>query len=162
MSRAGVSLAAILGTISTQAGPPDAALDTTHAKVKSVMEVQHKVTHGLMSMEGILGTAVGVDETGEPVLVVYVDHHGKGAGDMVRDLPAKMLGVATRPEMTEKFRAFKGRPGGGGVSHTAKQTIPIQLGTSGGWRNDLANGYCCGGTLGALVRINGELHILSN
>ena len=37
------------------------------------------------------------------------------------------------------------------VSHTAKQTPPIQLGTSGGWRYDLANGYCCGGTLGSLI-----------
>ena len=48
------------------------------------------------------------------------------------------------------------------VSHTAKQTPPIQLGTSGGWRYDLANGYCCGGTLGSLVQIGGTQYILSN
>ena len=54
------------------------------------------------------------------------------------------------------------RPGGGGVSHTAKQTPPIHLGTSGGWGNDLANGYCCGGTLGSLIQINGVQYILSN
>ena len=48
------------------------------------------------------------------------------------------------------------------MSHTALQTAPIQLGTSGGWRSDLANGYCCGGTLGSLVKINGEQYILSN
>ena len=48
------------------------------------------------------------------------------------------------------------------VSHTEKQTPPIQLGTSGGWRDDLANGYCCGGTLGSLIRINGIQYILSN
>jgi hypothetical protein len=56
-------------------------------------------------------------------------------------------------------------PGGGGsvrVSHTAKQTPPIQLGTSGGWRNDLANGYCCGGTLGSLIQVNNIQYILSN
>lgn len=57
----------------------------------------------------------------------------------------------------------KGKPGeAGGVSHTAKQSPPIQLGTSGGWRFDLANGYCCGGTLGALVDIGGQSYILSN
>lgn len=57
----------------------------------------------------------------------------------------------------------KGKPGGGGsVSHTAKQNAPIQLGTSGGWSHDLANGYCCGGTLGALVDIGGTQYILSN
>jgi hypothetical protein len=48
------------------------------------------------------------------------------------------------------------------VSHTAKQAPPIQLGTSGGWGYDLANGYCCGGTLGSLVQIGGAQYILSN
>ena len=38
------------------------------------------------------------------------------------------------------------------------------MGTSGGWEYDLANGYCCGGTLGSLIRdnSNGDLYILSN
>ena len=48
------------------------------------------------------------------------------------------------------------------VSHTAKQTPPIQLGTSGGWSKDLANGYCCGGTLGSLVLIGSTQYVLSN
>ncbi len=63
-------------------------------------------------------------------------------------------------ELTEKFRAMA-KPAGG-VSHKAKQNPPIQLGTSGGWAKDLANGYCCGGTLGSLVLIGGQQHILSN
>jgi hypothetical protein len=55
------------------------------------------------------------------------------------------------------------KPGGGTVvSHTARQTPPIQLGTSGGWALDLANGYCCGGTLGSLVDVGGVPYILSN
>lgn len=49
------------------------------------------------------------------------------------------------------------------VSHTTRQTRPIQLGTSGGSTVDLANGYCCSGTLGSLVKdSNGTLYILSN
>src|SRR5439155_1668421 len=52
--------------------------------------------------------------------------------------------------------------GGTSVSHTAKQTPPIKLGTSGGWGYDLANGYCCGGTLGSLINISGEQYLLSN
>src|SRR5213596_1335839 len=48
------------------------------------------------------------------------------------------------------------------TSHTAKQTPPIQLGTSGGWSRDLANGYCCGGTLGSLVQVNGVQYVMSN
>jgi hypothetical protein len=61
-------------------------------------------------------------------------------------------------EVTGVIRAMKS----GGVSHTAKQTPPIQLGTSGGWRFDLANGFCCGGTLGSLIQRGGTQYILSN
>jgi hypothetical protein len=57
---------------------------------------------------------------------------------------------------------MKGHGGGGGTSHTAKQTPPIQLGTSGGWRYDLANGYCCSGTLGSLIHIGTTQYVLSN
>lgn len=62
----------------------------------------------------------------------------------------------------------KGPPpgkGGGGeatVDHSAVQQLPIQLGTSGGNAGDLANGYCCGGTLGALIEVDGQQFILSN
>ncbi len=57
---------------------------------------------------------------------------------------------------------FAGRPSK--VDHKALQPTPIQLGTSGGSAIDLANGYCCSGTLGALVRDpqTGVLYILSN
>ncbi|HIJ72744.1 MAG TPA: hypothetical protein HPP83_01465 [Candidatus Hydrogenedentes bacterium] len=64
------------------------------------------------------------------------------------------------------------KPGGGPpeggkkeepVDHTARQERPIQLGVSGGSVTDLANGYCCSGTLGALVQDSlGTQHVLSN
>ena len=137
--------------------------DETHAKVKSVMALQHEITADLMMVPDVLGTAVGLSESGEPALVVYVDQGGKNMSDVVHALPPQLRGVAVRAHLTDKFLAFKGRPGGGGgVSHIAKQTPPIQLGTSGGWRNDLANGYCCGGTLGSLIQVNSVQYILSN
>ena len=49
-----------------------------------------------------------------------------------------------------------------GVSHTARQPRPIQLGVSGGNSQDLANGFCCSGTLGALVTDGRRQFILSN
>src|SRR5205823_4733426 len=73
----------------------------------------------------------------------------------------EMRGIPVKVELTEKFRAF-GKPIHTTVSHTALQPFPIQLGTSGGWSYDLANGYCCGGTLGSLVQVNGTQYILSN
>jgi len=63
--------------------------------------------------------------------------------------------------LTDKFRSMPGHPPGGS-SHTAIQPPAIQLGTSGGWSKDLANGSCCGGTLGSLVQIGSTRYILSN
>lgn len=149
-----------LVSLTTFAAPPAGVLDDTHANVRAIMAVQHEVTADWMRQPEILGTAVGVDGAGNTSLVVYVDQDSGNAGEAVRNLPRNLRGVGVHVQLTDKFRAMA-KPGGG-VSHTAKQTPPIQLGTSGGWRYDLANGFCCGGTLGSLVSIGGTQHILSN
>jgi hypothetical protein len=150
---------------SAWAAPAEDLLDTTHASVRAVMAIQGQMTADLMKLDGILGTAVGLDDSEQPALVVYVDRDSQLVADIVRAFPPQIRGKAVKLELTDKFRAMGGKPGGGGgggVSHTAKQTPPIQLGTSGGWRNDLANGYCCGGTLGSLIWVKNEQYILSN
>src|SRR5436190_7174787 len=144
------------------AAPPAGVLDDTHANVRAVIAVQHEVTADWMRQPEVLGTAVGLDAAGNTSLVVYVDQDAKNAGEVIRNLPHNLRGVNVQIEMTDKFRSMAKPGGGGGTSHTAKQTPPIKLGTSGGWRYDLANGYCCGGTLGSLVLIGGVEHILSN
>jgi hypothetical protein len=149
-----------LVSLTSFAAPPAGVLDDTHANVRAVMAVQREVTAEWMRQPEVLGTAVGLDESGNPSLVVYVDQDAGNAGEVIRNLPRGHRGVNVRVELTEKFRAMA-KPGSG-TSHTAKQTPPIQLGTSGGWRYDLANGFCCGGTLGSLVLIGGQQHILSN
>jgi hypothetical protein len=63
--------------------------------------------------------------------------------------------------VTGSAQKGKGK-GKGGVDHTATQVRPIQLGTSGGNALDLANGFCCSGTLGALVTNGTQQFILSN
>jgi hypothetical protein len=88
---------------------------------------------------------------------MVMTEHALGAGR----LPASIDGYAVIENVTGKIQAFKGH-GGGGTSHTAVQSPPIQLGTSGGNVNDIANGYCCSGTLGALVQKGGSQYILSN
>jgi len=143
------------------AAPPAGVLDDTHANVRAVMAVQQEVTADWMRQPEVLGTAVGLDGAGNVSLIVYVDRESAKAGEVARSFPHNQRGVPVQVELTEKFRAMA-KPGGGGTSHTAKQTAPIQLGTSGGWRFDLANGYCCGGTLGSLVNIGGSQYILSN
>jgi hypothetical protein len=143
---------------------PEPALTMGHPRVQEVIVLQSEITEDLMALEGILGTAVGLNEDGQVALHVYVNLEESNAGEIMRALPRNIRRVAVTGILTEPFRALKGPPGGGGggVSHTALQTLPIQLGTSGGWRYDLANGYCCGGTLGSLIQVGNEKRILSN
>ena len=149
-----------LVSLSAFAAPPAGVLDETHANVRAVIAAQREVTADWMRQPEVLGTAVGLDAAGNTSLLVYVDQDAKNAGEVIRSLPREVRGVRVQVEMTDKFRSMA-KPGGG-TSHTTKQTPPIQLGTSGGWRFDLANGFCCGGTLGSLVSIGGAQHILSN
>ena len=51
---------------------------------------------------------------------------------------------------------------GGPSVNQAAQSAPIKLGTSGGNANDHSAGFCCSGTLGALVTRGGTDFILSN
>jgi hypothetical protein len=162
---------AFIASVSTAAwgGTPGEVLEQTHASVKAVVALQSAVTLELMKSPDVLGTAVGLSEAGQPALIVFVDRDGVSPADVVRSLPPTLRDIAVRVELSDKFQAFAGKPGGGGggggtggISHNIGQTPPIQLGTSGGWRNDLANGYCCGGTLGSLIQVNGIQYILSN
>lgn len=141
---------------------PEQALSHAHPRVQEVMAVQEEVTPDLMSMPDVLGTAVGQDDSGELTILVYVNLEGKHPAASARNIPRSHRGESITVEITEPFRALVRPVGVTRVSHTAKQTPPIQLGTSGGWEFDLANGYCCGGTLGSLVQIGGAQYILSN
>jgi hypothetical protein len=153
-------LACLLLSSSLFAGAPAGLLDNNHASVRAVMAVQSEVTGEWMKHPEVLGTAVGLDSSGAPALHVYVDRDAARAGDIIRSLPQQLRGVGVHIQLTDKFRSMA-RPSHG-ASHTAIQTPPIQLGTSGGWSKDLANGFCCGGTLGSLIQIGSAQYILSN
>lgn len=147
------------------------ALTKDNPLIQAVIPVQEKYTADLMKIPDVIGTAVGLTEDGKPCILALTKSDVKAnalSKGMADPLPDQLENVPVRMMVTGEFRAFKGKPGGGGggggggISHTAKQSIPIQLGTSGGWRYDLANGYCCGGTLGSLVQIGGNKYIMSN
>lgn len=141
-------------------------LTLDNPQVKKVMQVQDAYTPSLMEHPDVLGTATGQRDDGKVAIVVYVNEESPSAARIADGLSIQIGGVPAVIRFTSPFRAFKGGPGGGGggggVSHTAIQTPPIQLGTSGGWIDDLSNGYCCGGTLGALIQVGGNQRILSN
>jgi hypothetical protein len=139
-----------IATASVLAAP--AVLDENHPAVQAVISVQNEVTAQLLQRPEILGTAVGIDTSGNPLLSVYIDRDAANAGATLGSLPREIRGIPIRGELMDQIRA---------MGYTAKQTPPISLGTSGGWTYDLANGYCCSGTLGAVVSIGGVQHILS-
>ena len=140
-------------------------LDKENAQVMSVMALQTRYTDDLMADPNVVGTATGLAPDGRLAIMVYLKEEPKtqvkGRGIFAAGIPPEIQGVPVVTEVTGAFRAMR-KGGGGGVSHTAKQTAPVQLGTSGGWRYDLANGYCCGGTLGSLVQKGGSQYVLSN
>ena len=80
-----------------------------------------------MQQPEVLGTAVSVNESGRPVLAVYVDRDAAKAGDVIRDLPKNVHGIDVQEHLTDKFRSMRGNPHGGS-SHTAIQTPRFSLG----------------------------------
>lgn len=128
-------------------------LDKSNPRVLEVMAVQDRHTSRLMADPDVIGTATTVDANGNPAVMLLVTSEKARA-----TAPKDLEGVPVEIVLTDKIVAMKSTA----VSHTAKQTPPIQLGTSGGWRYDLANGYCCAGTLGSLVQKGGTQYIMSN
>jgi hypothetical protein len=162
---AALAAAALIATgcSKTSTGPlsPDAAdlanvkaggvLSMNNPAVRAVSLIQERHTAELMAKPGVVGTATTIDENGNPAVMVLTET-ALGAGR----LPATLDGVPVVEEVTGKFRAMAV------ADHQVKQTPPIQMGTSGGWRYDLANGYCCGGTLGSCVKKGTTQYVLSN
>jgi hypothetical protein len=126
-------------------------------EVQAVIKIQNSHTPDIMTQQNVVGTATGLTEDGRVAVIVYLENEpqSSGKGKVVNSvLPTELDGVPVITEVIGKVHIM--------AAHTAKQTPPIQLGTSGGWRYDLANGYCCGGTLGSLVKIGTIQYVLSN
>ena len=152
LARLFAAAACFTASISAYADPAADVLDETHPAVRAVMSVQNEVTPSLMQQPAILGTAVGFADDGKPVMKIYVNPDATDARETIGNLPDEIRGTPVQVELMDEIRA---------TGNTQRQTPPISLGTSGGWAYDLANQYCCGGTLGALVRIGMTQYILS-
>jgi len=120
------------------------------------ISVHNRVIPEILADPKVAGTAISADDRGKPVIMIYTKEFVPPG-----HLKDQYEGFRVVQLVTGPMRPMKGKPGGGGGG-TAKQTPPVKMGTSGGWRYDLANGYCCGGTLGSLVQIGGQKYVLSN
>jgi hypothetical protein len=149
----------------------DITLNKSNPEVQKVMAVQDRNTEMILRNPDVTGTATGLTEDGKLAVLVLTKKEltFTQLSKSANPIPQKLDNVPVVLYYTGEIKAMKpdnpgGKPGGGGskVDHKALQTPPIELGTSGGWRYDLANGYCCGGTLGSLVEIGNKKYILSN
>jgi hypothetical protein len=119
-----------------------------------VKEVQEKHTDRLMAIEGVEGTAVGLDESDRPAVKVFLENPG------VRGIPRELDGVPVHPVVTGKFYALPkpekpGRPQP--VNPAAWWPRPVPIGVSTGHPDITA------GTIGCRVKdAGGNVYALSN
>ena len=134
------------------------AFNANRAEFDRAIAAHNRHIPEILADKAVAGTAVGSDDRGMPVIVVYTKQQ-TAPGQLKKDYE----GFRVVEQVTGAIKPYKGPPGGGGGgSGQAPQAAPVKMGTSGGWRFDLANGYCCGGTLGALVQKGGSKYVLSN
>jgi len=123
-----------------------------------VRQVQEAHTAQLLAMEGVEGTAIGIDDDGRLAVKVFTDGPG------VAGIPRNLEGVPVKVVITGKFYAIKGPPEGKGpktpkeeVDPTARFDRPVPIGVSTG-----NEGECSAGTIGCRVKAGSRIYALSN
>jgi hypothetical protein len=145
-------------------------LSVHNPDIQAMMKIQEANTVTLMSHPNVVGTATGLTEDGQPAVLVLVkspmETQSLAKGIAVEsavangNIPAFIGEAPVRIMVVGDLHPM--RPSQTPTGHTTAQTAPIELGTSGGWGYDLANGYCCAGTLGSLIQIGSTKYVLSN
>ena len=139
--------------VAPPSGQQELLMSVSNPLFQTAMAIQDKHTSELMADPEIVGTATGLTADGKPAILVLLKSDAR-----VNSLPKSLDGVPVVAYVTGPIVAFKTST----VSHTVRMPRPIELGVSGGNAYDLANNYCCSGTLGALVTKGGVQYILSN
>lgn len=107
----------------------------------SVMAIQDRYTPELMAINGVVGTATGLDAKGNPAIKVYTENK------MVSGIPKELDGVSVDVEVTGKAFA---------MALTGRYR-PVPNGVSVGNNNE-----CAAGTIGCVVHKGTGHYILSN
>ncbi len=125
--------------------------------LRRAMQVQERNTARLMALPGVVGTAVGLDAQGQPVVKVFTTQAG------VAGLPANLDGLSVVVDVTGPFIALPGRAPGKkpppepGVDPTDRFDDPVPIGVSVGNEFD-----CSAGTIGCRVSDGTLEYALSN
>ena len=117
--------------------------------LERAIQAQEKHTEALMARKGVVGTAVGLDQDGEHMVKVYVEHAQARAG-----IPQDLDGVPVAVEVTGAILAL-GKPVKS-IDRTARFARPVPIGVSTGHPAITA------GTIGARVTDGTNVYALSN
>ncbi len=110
--------------------------------LQRAIEVQERNTARLMEKQGVVGTAVGIDDGDKPVILVLLEH-GNVAG-----IPGQLDGIKVKKEVTGKIHAL--------ADPTARFPRPVPIGVSTGHYDITA------GTIGCRVTDGDNVYALSN
>jgi hypothetical protein len=147
-SRAGLALA-LLADLLLYAGGPG-PYDYTADSFEVALAAQRRFTEDWLALEGVVGTAIGVDGAGHAVLKVYLTAPGAAA------LP-RFVGVEVVAEVTGPFRALPAREESDArADPTRGFERPVPIGVSAGHPEVSA------GTIGARVSDGARTFALSN
>lgn len=138
--------------------------------LRPAMAAQDRHTPELMSLPGVVGTATGLTEGGQPAILVLAERPG------VTGVPASLDGYPVRVEVTGPITALQqgrkcsnppcgggggggggGGKGGGNVDPTGYFARPVPIGVSTG-----NAGSCSAGTISARVKSGSSVYALSN
>ena len=150
-SRTALVLALLLDLL-RYAGPPG-PYDYTTASFDRAVQVQELVTDDWLALDGVVGTAIGVDGAGHAVLRVYLEAPG------VATFPRFLGGVGVVPEVTGPFSALPAVPEAAETGAADPKTPfprPVPIGVSTGHPNVTA------GTIGARATDGARVFALSN
>ncbi|MBW8038386.1 MAG: hypothetical protein FVQ85_00105 [Planctomycetes bacterium] len=126
-----------------------------------VKDVQERNTDWLMSIEGVVGTAIGLGQGAQPIVLVLLEYGG------VPSIPEELEGVPVRPFVTGKIYALPKPPwagGGGGnqVDPTSRFDRPVPIGVSTGHPDITAGTISCRVTDGTNVFALSNNHVYAN
>jgi hypothetical protein len=124
--------------------PPQQGSDLSLA-----VAAQTRHSDELLRIPGVVGTAVGLDETGHARVKLFTESKG------VSGLPSTLEGVPVSAVVTGPIRAFPSTSAM--VNRTKKFARPVPIGISTG-----NQGECSAGTITARVKAAGKTYALSN
>jgi hypothetical protein len=89
--------------VSGSCGSAAASPETIDLALRHAIDVQERVTERMLAIPGVLGTAIGADESGRFVIRVYLE---KDDAAVRSQIPARFEDVPSRPIISGQFVAY--------------------------------------------------------